>query len=118
MKTTISLLDSLFEKAERLAENLGLNRSQLFSRDLEIFIERHDNETVTDHLNQENSVEQASIDEIILEMQIQTLRDEGWRYNRAKPTGQNCLSYGDLVAHLLLSKRVPLIAVDSTQSCV
>ena len=78
MKTAISLPDSLFEKAERLAANLGLNRSQLFARALEAFIERHDNEAVTDRLNQVYAVEQASVDEVIMEMQTQTLGDEGW----------------------------------------
>ena len=78
MKTAISLPDALFEKAERLAANLGLNRSQLFARALEAYIERHDNEAVTDRLNQIYAVEQASIDEVMLEMQIQTFGDEGW----------------------------------------
>ena len=78
MKTAISLPDSLFEKDERLAANLGLNRSQLFARALEAFIERHDNEAVTDRLNQVYAVEQASVDEVIMEMQTQTLGDEGW----------------------------------------
>jgi len=78
MKTAISLPDSLFEKAERLAANLGLNRSQLFARALEAFIERHDNEAVTDRLNQVYAVEQASFDEVNMEMQTQTLGDEGW----------------------------------------
>jgi len=78
MKTAISLPDGLFEKAERLAANLGLNRSQLFARALEAFIERHDNEAVTDRLNQIYAVEQASVDEVMLEMLIQTLGDEGW----------------------------------------
>lgn len=78
MKTAISLPDALFEKAERLAANLGLNRSQLFARALEAYIERHDNEAVTDRLNQIYAVEQASIDEVMLEMPIQTFGDEGW----------------------------------------
>ena len=78
MKTAISLPDALFEKAERLAANLGLNRSQLFARALEAYIERYDNEAVTDRLNQVYAVEQASTDEVMLEMQIQTFGDEGW----------------------------------------
>lgn len=78
MKTAISLPDALFEKAERLAANLGLNRSQLFARALEAYIERHDNEAVTDRLNQVYAVEQASIDVVIQEMQVLTLGDEDW----------------------------------------
>lgn len=78
MKTAISLPDALFEKAERLAANLGLNRSQLFARALEAFIERYDNEAITDRLDQVYSIEKASVDEAIREMQIQSLGDEGW----------------------------------------
>ena len=78
MKTAISLPDALFEKAERLAANLGINRSQLFARALEAFIERCDNEATTDRLNQVYSIEKASVDEVIQEMQIQTLGEEGW----------------------------------------
>ena len=118
MKTAISLPDALFEKAERLAANLGLNRGQLFACALEAYIERHDNEAVMERLNQVYAVEQASVDEIMLEMQTQTIRDEGWRYNRAKSGGQNCLNHEGQVAQLLLSKRISLIAVDSTQTCV
>lgn len=78
MKTAISLPDALFEKAERLAAKLGINRSQLFARALEAFIERYDNEATTDRLNQVYSIEKASVDEVIQEMQIQTLGEEGW----------------------------------------
>ena len=78
MKTAISLPDTLFEEAERLAANLGLNRSQLYARALKAYIERHDNDAITDRLNQVYAVEQASVDEVMLEMQIQTLGDDGW----------------------------------------
>ena len=78
MKTAISLPDTVFEEAERLAANLGLNRSQLYARALKAYIERHDNDAITDRLNQVYAVEQASVDEVMLEMQIQTLGDDGW----------------------------------------
>jgi metal-responsive CopG/Arc/MetJ family transcriptional regulator len=78
VKTAISLPDTVFEEAERLAANLGLNRSQLYARALKAYIERHDNDAITDRLNQVYAVEQASVDEVMLEMQIQTLGDDGW----------------------------------------
>ena len=78
MKTAISLPDALFEKAERLAANLGLNRSQLFARALEAYIERHNDEAITDRLNQVFADGHSSINEILLNMQIQTLGDEDW----------------------------------------
>lgn len=47
MKTAISLPDSLFEEAERLATRRGLSRSQLYQEALIEYVQRHDPETVT-----------------------------------------------------------------------
>ena len=47
MKTAISLPDSLFEEAERLAAKRGLSRSQLYREALLEYVQRHDPETVT-----------------------------------------------------------------------
>lgn len=47
MKTAISLPDSLFEDAERLATRRGLSRSQLYQEALIEYVQRHDPETVT-----------------------------------------------------------------------
>lgn len=38
MKTAVSIPDPVFQAAERLAERLGLNRSQLYTRALNLFI--------------------------------------------------------------------------------
>ena len=47
MKTAISLPDSLFEEAERLAARRGVSRSQLYREALIDYVQRHDPETVT-----------------------------------------------------------------------
>jgi len=52
MKTAISLPDSLYSDAEKIAESMGIPRSQLFARALEEFIKQHKQETITDRLNQ------------------------------------------------------------------
>jgi metal-responsive CopG/Arc/MetJ family transcriptional regulator len=78
MKTAISLPDALFYEAERLAATLGLNRSQLFARALKAYIERYDYKAISNRLNQVYADEPASVDKVILEMQIQTLGDEDW----------------------------------------
>jgi len=58
MKTAISLPDSLFEEAERLAARRGVSRSQLFQEALIEYVQRHDPEAVTaewdDLLDQED----------------------------------------------------------------
>lgn len=42
VKTAISIQKSLFERAEALAEQLRISRSQLFSRALDEFLKKHE----------------------------------------------------------------------------
>lgn len=51
MKTAISLPDSLFQSAERIAARLGIPRSQLVARALEEFIQHHQSDQITERLN-------------------------------------------------------------------
>jgi len=51
MKTAVSVPDDVFNRAELLAKQLKLNRSQLFSRALAEFVARHAPEEVTEALN-------------------------------------------------------------------
>lgn len=51
MKTAISIPDDLFAEADRLARELGTSRSQLYSRAIREFIERHSPDRVTASLN-------------------------------------------------------------------
>ena len=51
MKTAVSLPDSLYEEAERTAQDLGIPRSQLFAKALEEFIAFHKRENITEKLN-------------------------------------------------------------------
>ncbi len=51
VKTAISLRQSLFDEAERLARELGVSRSQVFARALEAFIRQHENQTLLDQIN-------------------------------------------------------------------
>ena len=52
MKTAISLPDTLFEKAEKTAQYMGIKRSQLFVLALEDYIGRHNGEMITKKLNE------------------------------------------------------------------
>ncbi|MEI8095603.1 MAG: ChpI protein [Spirochaetales bacterium] len=51
MKTAISLPDRLFEEAEKVAQAMGIPRSQLFSRALEEFLDHRKREGITERLN-------------------------------------------------------------------
>jgi hypothetical protein len=52
MKTTISVPDDVFEKAERLAARTGKSRSQLYIEAMREYLARHDPDSVTERLNE------------------------------------------------------------------
>ena len=52
MKTAISLSNTLFEKAEKTAQYMGVSRSKLFVNALEEYILRHNGEMITQKLNE------------------------------------------------------------------
>ncbi len=52
IKTAVSLEESLFQKVEALAEEMGLPRSQLFALALEEFLNRHHNRKLLRELDE------------------------------------------------------------------
>ena len=75
MKTAISLPDSLFERAERVAQAMKLNRSQLYAQALEAYLDRLDPEAITAAFNEVYSVESAALDARLWEMQLASLSE-------------------------------------------
>lgn len=51
VKTAVSLPDELFDDAERLADQLGLSRSELYARALNSFLETQEDDPVTTALD-------------------------------------------------------------------
>ena len=51
MKTAISIRDEVFEAAERTAKDLRISRSELYTKAVGEFVERHADERVTERLN-------------------------------------------------------------------
>lgn len=51
IKTAVSLQESLFDRAEKLARRMQVSRSRLFAMALEDFIRRWENETLLDDIN-------------------------------------------------------------------
>jgi metal-responsive CopG/Arc/MetJ family transcriptional regulator len=52
MKTAISLPDAVFTEAEALAKQLGLSRSELYSRALQAFLSKYDRQQILSRLNE------------------------------------------------------------------
>jgi metal-responsive CopG/Arc/MetJ family transcriptional regulator len=80
MKTAISIPDSLFEAAERLAGRMGLSRSQLYQRAVQSFLRAHDQEGVTETLNEVYADEPTDdrLDPVLEQLQESSLPKDQW----------------------------------------
>ncbi len=78
MKTAISVPDEVFEAADRTAKKLGVSRSELYSRAVYEYIERHRIEDVTTRLNDLYASEDSALDVHLVKMQGQSLKKEDW----------------------------------------
>lgn len=78
MKTAISIPESLFKKAEKVAKTNGISRSRLFTLAIESYLTHQNPERVTDALNRVYSESQAELDEGISLMQTDSLTREVW----------------------------------------
>ncbi|MEM7736015.1 MAG: ChpI protein [Deinococcota bacterium] len=79
MKTAISIPDPQFAAAEQLAKRLGLSRSELYQHALAEFIDRHDQDCITDMLNHVYDDSHDSVLEPYLAaMQKQSLSVDEW----------------------------------------
>ncbi|MFN8491736.1 MAG: hypothetical protein U0350_29320 [Caldilineaceae bacterium] len=78
MKTAISISDSLFTMAELLAKQMKISRSELYARALAEFIKAHQDELITERLNEIYASEDSSVDPVLWQMQILALPKEEW----------------------------------------
>lgn len=78
MKTAISLPDSVFEEAEALAQQLGLSRSELYTKALQIYLKRYNRDRILRKLNQVYSTESSELDPVMAKMQFMSLPSEDW----------------------------------------
>ena len=52
VKASVSIEETIFEQAERLAERMQVSRSRLYSMALEMFIEKCESQQILQQLNQ------------------------------------------------------------------
>lgn len=78
MKTAISIPDPVFEAAEKLAQQLGVSRSELYSTAVLTYVESHRDDDITERLNEIYSTEDSSLDPLIQQMQALSLPVESW----------------------------------------
>jgi hypothetical protein len=61
MKTTVTIPDSVFLSAEKLALCLGLSRSELYAKALEDYVNTHEPKSITEQLDEIYAKELAEI---------------------------------------------------------
>jgi metal-responsive CopG/Arc/MetJ family transcriptional regulator len=78
MKTAISLPDSVFEEAETLAQQLGVSRSELYTKALQAYLKRYNRHQMMLKLNQVYFKESSEPDPVMTKMQSMSLPHEDW----------------------------------------
>jgi metal-responsive CopG/Arc/MetJ family transcriptional regulator len=80
MKTAISLPDPIFESAERLANQLGISRSELYTNALKAYLQKHNRDRVLERLNQvyAEAPECSALDPNLAKLQLMSLPREDW----------------------------------------
>jgi len=80
MKTAISIPDSLFNAADRLAKRMGVSRSELYQRAIEAYLTKHQRKAVTESLNEvyEQNDEGSRLDPALELLQYSSLPEEEW----------------------------------------
>lgn len=78
MKTAISLPDPVFAEAEALAKQLGLSRSELYTKALQAYLRKYNQNQILNKLNQVYSQESSELDPVLAKMQLMSLPSEDW----------------------------------------
>ncbi len=78
MKTAVSVPDSLFQAAERLAKRLGVTRSRLYSCALERYVSKAQEGDITARLNKIYGRESSELDPMLEALQELSIPLEEW----------------------------------------
>ncbi len=78
MKTAISIPDNVFESAEKLANRLGQSRSQLYTKAVSSYLEKHRGDNVTKQLDAVYNNVDSRLDPALQDLQSQFLSKDRW----------------------------------------
>jgi metal-responsive CopG/Arc/MetJ family transcriptional regulator len=78
MKTAISLPDPVFKEAESLARQLGVSRSELYTKALKAYLRKYNRNRILNKLNQIHAEESSAPDPVLTKMQFMSLPSEDW----------------------------------------
>ncbi len=78
MKVAISVPDSVFEEAERLAQKLKMSRSRLYAEALQRLLSTYRQDVVTTTLDEIYTQEDSALDRDLSEAQSKAIGREAW----------------------------------------
>ena len=78
MKTAISMPDAMFSLANQFAASRKMTRSALFTVAVDEYIQRHQEENVTQKLNAVYAKQDSSLDPVFAKLQSLSLPKEEW----------------------------------------
>jgi len=78
MKTDISIPNPVYQAAEKLAKELGISLSELYSAALTAYVSEHKRQSVTEKLNEVYKTEASSIEPELVEIQVVAVGNEQW----------------------------------------
>lgn len=78
MKVAISLPDTVFSAAEKMAQRLRVPRSQLYANAIEEYLNKHEDAQITERLNALYSVECSTLDAATHAAQLKAIGHEAW----------------------------------------
>lgn len=80
MKTAISIPDSVFQAAERLAKRTGMSRSELYTTAIANYVEARRGKGVTERLNEVygESKDSSMLDPVVNALQLSSLPRDEW----------------------------------------
>jgi metal-responsive CopG/Arc/MetJ family transcriptional regulator len=78
MKTSVSIPDSVFEQAERVAKKLKLSRSALYTLAIKEYISNRRSRQITARLDEVYGRERSNVEPVFLSTQATILNREEW----------------------------------------
>ena len=78
MKTAISIPNSIFENARRLARKMDMSLSELYTVALSAYVANYQGENVTEKLDEIYAQETSSLDRELIALQVTSIGSESW----------------------------------------
>ena len=78
IRVLVSIPDSVFAAAEKLADRLGISRSQLYARALSELLGKWRDDRITEELNRVHGQERCSLNPAMARLQTASLLKDHW----------------------------------------